>query len=449
MLRRSKRRQCQLTAVRAIELPTRLRFYSSLVIPYVEHPSGDYASLAPGDQAVTDGGDQESGLSEDSTPSARRRITFLPMYVEQGIQMTSQLFGWLPWQAVSFAGAAGTLIDEPDVRACIVGFEWPMQHFVTPGGISKSELERIHLERFRTDYSLMSGMLPFPEMQQTAPNLDPPDFTFNFESRREGLDCVQLVLPSRRRINGAFRVVRDAVLRECRERLSHLIGHVIYMWFHEADRSTSPRLPPRSLANEEIRKIVDALANYRIDPEAFTFDPSEHPDGMPKQIDPAMINFSDDLPGLTFYAMPMSQCVPNTTFFNQTGFELGMAYSTTDAISTIIDELVEKLISHDRPSTQHVLVTVGGPDRFGFTYPAEGYFAQNAFDTMPTLPNLVHIRQVILHFWNSGTVATLLPEFGISQPLFPGGYVPAAYHAETDVNMQPNMRYERFFVHEP
>jgi len=345
-------------------------------------------------------------------------------------------------------GSSGTLTELPEQRVAAVAFEWPQQQLVTPNGFSKQDLERLHIERFRTDFTLLTGQLPFYNLAQTPENQDPPDFTFDIEDRREGLDCIQLTIPSRRQINATFRVVREAVLRADRQRMSHLVGHVVYMWFHEDDMRAPVRMPPRGLHSTEVQLIIDALANYQIDPEAFTFDPREHPEGMPQQINAETLNFSEDLPGLTFYAMPMSRCVPETYFYYRMGFELGMAYSTLDRPDDIGSELIQKLISHDREQTQHVLVTIGGPDRYGFTFPAETYLAEQMLLKPPALPKLEHIKEVALHFWHSGQIVGLLPQYSASNALFPGGYVPAAYHVETTVEERPNMRYEGFIIHE-
>jgi hypothetical protein len=237
-----------------------------------------------------------------------------------------------------------------------------------------------------------------------------------------------------------FRVIREAIVKEDRERLAHLIGHVIYMWFHDTDARRLPKTPPRSVNVEEVASIVDALSAYRFDPDAFTFDPIQTNGELPERLE--TVKFSDDLPGITFYAMPLQQCVPETTFFLLNGFEIGLAYCTSEHLSSVQSELVRTLKAHDKKESPNILVTVGGPDRFGFSYPSEQYLIETALSESFELPEFKHIKTITLHIWGTGRIQSILPQKTSSQELFPGQYSPATYHANVTFEKQQNMSYQ-------
>jgi hypothetical protein len=235
-------------------------------------------------------------------------------------------------------------------------------------------------------------------------------------------------LTSRRSTNGAFQVIRNAILNEPRERFAHLGGHVVYMWFGGGQNDLS--LPPSPRSTGDLKAVIDALADYQINPEAFAYRTDSVEDGPPENLSGANVEFNQDLPGSTFYAMPMQGAAPATLFFMRTGFEIGMAFSTTEEVDKVWSELGRVVHEHDKSSIDHLLVTVGGPNKDGYAFPAEDYLARVAVETPQPLPPMRHLKRVVLHFWQSGQIVELLPEFHAHPPVYPGQYA-CAYHSAT------------------
>jgi hypothetical protein len=102
-----------------------------------------------------------------------KRLTLLPFRVTVEFQSGAALTQWLPWQAPVFMGVAGEPKGQAGHRAAVVGFEWPTQQFVPTSGFDQRQLERLHLDRFLTDCSLLWGQIPFHHAKATEPNADP------------------------------------------------------------------------------------------------------------------------------------------------------------------------------------------------------------------------------------------------------------------------------------
>ncbi len=173
--------------------------------------------------------------------------------------------------------------------------------------------------------------------------------------------------------------------------------------------------------------MIEALVHYQIDPEAFTFEP-DHPDeGLPKQF--GNVAFDRSVPGTMFYAMPMQRAVPSSLFYLRTGFEIGMAYSTTDNAHAIWQELIRVVREHDHHMIDYLLITVGGPDRDGFTFPAESYLTEAALQMPEPLKDLRHLSRVSLHFWTTDLVVELHPRLAATPIIYPGQYSTAYFSA--------------------
>ncbi len=303
-----------------------------------------------------------SDVAEASEPA--RLIIPIPIHVPWKFEIGTSFTYMLPWNAPALMGMSGTSASRPDTLTALVGFEWPIPHLTPTQDISKPDLERIHLDRYFTDYLLATGTPPFLNSTQTEPGADPPDFTVSSSEGQEGLDCVQLTLNSRRSVGGTFQVIRKAILRESRHRFEHLVGHVVYMWFVTEQNET--RKPPKPSNRAQIESVIDALADYRIDPNAFMYQP-EHPDeGPPQRLD--NVAFDRSSPGTMFYALPMQGAVPSSMFFLRTGFEIGMAYSTSDDADAIWQELLRLVRTHDRNTTDHLSSLSAAQTRRGSSF---------------------------------------------------------------------------------
>lgn len=352
--------------------------------------------------------------------------------MKEDIEVGTSFTYLLPWNAPALMGMSGTSASRPDTLTALVGFEWPIPHLTPTEEISKPELERIHLDRYFTDYLFATGTPPFLNPTQTEPGADPPDFTVSTSKGQEGVDCVQLTLNSRRSVNGTFQVIRKAILQEPRHRFAHLAGHVVYMWF--VTEQNDPRKPPRPSNRAQIAAVIDALANYRMDPNAFMYQP-EHPDeGMPERLD--NVAFDRSSPGTMFYALPMQGAAPSSMLFLRTGFEIGMAYSTSDNADAIWQELLRVVRDHDQDTTDHLLITVGGPNKEGFIFPSESYLIDVALSAAEPLRELRHLSRVSLHFWENGRIVELYPTLASGPVIYPGKFSPP-YFSATITSVQP------------
>src|SRR6266487_4297501 len=96
----------------------------------------------------------------------------------------------------------------------ILALELPLQ--VPFGGrrLSQAEIERVHLEKYRVDALLQSGVLPFDAVA-AGPN--PPDFLVDTPTGSEGIECAALAFEKRRRAFALFRHFRSRLLADARE----------------------------------------------------------------------------------------------------------------------------------------------------------------------------------------------------------------------------------------
>ena len=224
-----------------------------------------------------------------------------------------------------------------------------------------------------------------------------------------------------------------ALLQEPRERFAHLTGHIIYIWF--GGGKNAQRKPPRSRA--AIHAIIDELANYRPDPTTFTSGLERPEAGLPQQIDIGAFDFHTEVKEATFFAVPMQGAYAGSLFFLRTGFEIGMAATTTISVPAIWARIWHHILDHDQSTIDHLIITIGGPDRSGFAFPAEAFLINAAVDNATSdivtasLSGIEHLSRVTLHFWLSGRIVEIHPH-GSILALYPGEYVPG--HLSAAVN---------------
>jgi hypothetical protein len=77
-------------------------------------------------------------------------------------------------------------------RVTIPMLDTPVQ--LTPA-FPKETLERVQLERYRLDYLVRLGKVPFEDVRRGD---DPPDFLVTRDSSAHALDCAALTLPQKR-----------------------------------------------------------------------------------------------------------------------------------------------------------------------------------------------------------------------------------------------------------
>src|SRR5207248_7792845 len=128
--------------------------------------------------------------------------------------------------------------------------------------------------------------------------------------------------------------------------------------------------------------------------------------------------------GANFYAHPMIGATPSTRLFFETGFELGLAFSTQISVIEIWNEIFRLINKHDKAQITKLVITVGAPNRQGYGYLSDEYMMRIALANPVSLPILMHISNVYSHFWNTGEIHSLYPKIEILSPaVYPDGGV--------------------------
>jgi hypothetical protein len=321
----------------------------------------------------------------------------------------------LPWGAPSASAFEG---NGSDGRIVLVNQEWPIEAWTVPDGdLDKPTMERLHIERFSTDMALLTGRRPYVDLRPG--NVDPnkaPDFVATDPlGARVGVDLFRLTSAERIEAYRLLEALRSALLATP-DRLAHLHGHVLYLWFAEGGG-----LPVK---RAQVSAMVDAISAYRPDP-SWSAVPNPRAAELPAT---TMPDTQGDASSWMFYATPFFGAGhPVSRFMAATGFELALSYRSIhppDGMWRELERLVEK---HDKPGIEHAVVTVGGPDRSGLLYPADHLLFFRALEE--GLPDMTtdHITTVFVHDWFEGRV--LIWQAGqwvwLGGPLYPAGLVPA------------------------
>lgn len=320
----------------------------------------------------------------------------LPIAIPESLTLDAASFAgaFTPWGVPSALGLVGRAATDDSARL-LIGYEWPVLHGFGVAPVDKPWLERLHLNRYQTHELAAAGSLPYTEVDHGA---DPPDFRATCSGEAVGIDCTQLALQERRVAHALFRRLREAVVREPRDRFAHLVGLVVYVWFGVAPRT----LPFRSSDRAAVVGLVDALAAYRPDRSRLVVEDVSQ--GLPDEL-PAL-DLQTTTAGATFHAVPLVGGMPGSPFFLGLGFELGFGYTTLHSPTSLRDELQRLISAHDTNKVDHLLISLGAPDRYGYAYPAEDLAASFFLEHWESLVRPRHIRRILLQFWSSGaTVA--------------------------------------------
>lgn len=296
--------------------------------------------------------------------------------------------------------------ESPSEKRLFIGHEipYPLLNQIAP--MDKRTLERLHLERFVTDYYMGTGKTPFSTLKEGQ---DPPDFVAPDTDGGLGIDCTQFTAQERREAYALFENLRQAILDSDRKGFEQLRGLFMFLWF--GDSSQALQLPPKQPDTAAVEALLKRLARYTYAPSKgivpFSWD-------MPEQAPDLGIQ---NAPEGSFYGTPILGASPLSLFFCSTGFELGLAYSTTHSPSSVMEEIRRLVSKHDKPEVDQLLITIGGPNHWGLVYPCE----EALFDLLlgtGSLPVLTtnHIKNVTLHSWETGRIVQLLPEGKVINP---------------------------------
>ena len=288
---------------------------------------------------------------------------FLPPFqVQETITMTSMLVRLPPWFSPLLGGFIAHSERDLNDRMWFVTYEQPLQ-LLAESRSDRWANERLHLDRYCTDFLLRHGESPYERIERGG---EPPDFLCSVGDAQRGVECTQMTVAERRQAFGLFKRVRAAVTRsaeQSRSRFAALRGLAVYMRFEGLNGQ--PEFPPAASDAAAVAEIVDELAKFR--PE---IDPTWVPSGpLPEQAPPVTIARTNL--GCSFHAAPLMNALPDTPFFTSTGFELGFGLQTVHRPESAWRQLAEIIERKDRVANDELIITAGGPDRDGYSYPSE------------------------------------------------------------------------------
>src|SRR4051794_27222194 len=93
---------------------------------------------------------------------------------------------------------------------------------------SKEALERAQLEKYRLDYLLRFGSIPFEDVSRGD---DPPDFLVIRNGSPYGIDCAALTVQRKRTAEALFSKLINKVAGGDITSLHHLAGTEVMIWF--------------------------------------------------------------------------------------------------------------------------------------------------------------------------------------------------------------------------
>jgi hypothetical protein len=337
------------------------------------------------------------GLSDDS--STKGFITLLPMYLNRDTMVTHVINVPSPWGSPLLMGAMGTDSEGKPILVLVneapVNFLRPSQALDDP---DKWQLESLHLQRAGVDARLATGSDLFHGIEKGG---DPPDAIVSISDQRFGWELTTYSIENRRLAHDLFIRVRGKVALQQRHRVSHLAGHIIYMWF--GMNRPGAGLPYRRNDDAAVDQLVEALVKYQPDPTHYLVDAQGGP---PRQL-PAGFD-SVDAPGdVAFFCTPFTNAVPTSPLFSLTGLELGLAYQSVHSAPAEWVKLRAAVSRKDRSGNDVLLISAGAPDRFGNQYPAEEVLASFLLDHPEPLESN-HLSAILLHFWSSGRAVNIL-----------------------------------------
>jgi hypothetical protein len=244
-------------------------------------------------------------------------MQLLPIALPIGLTVNAMTFAVSPWGVPAFAGMVGaTAANEPTL---VVGFETPSSWIRLSEPLDKPTLETILVRRYSLDQRLATGTHAFAAVQ---PGSDPPDVIAQTDSGPLGVESTALAIESRREVHGLFLALRQRLIMTEPVALAKLAGYFVYVWF-EAPAPTALDKPHRRSDDAAIQALVEELKTY--EPQHQQLWVPEGP--LPPQAPP--LPTATTPAGAKFYAVPFAGGVPGTMLFAFSGFEIGLAYTTT------------------------------------------------------------------------------------------------------------------------
>jgi len=181
----------------------------------------------------------------------------------------------------------------------------------------------------------------------------------------------------------------------------NLQDSVVKVWF-----GFGQNLPPKRTDSRVADAVVKLLREVRLDRRRLEETAAQitregFPDRFPEG-GAAIFWLPDKSAG--FQVVPVNSDQLFGPFAEETRFACELSMSTQVSESQVHAEVRRVVEGHDQAGTDHLLITVGGPDQDGLSYPAEEqlitFLPQDALPTPP----VQHLKRVSIHAFRSGLV---------------------------------------------
>jgi len=268
---------------------------------------------------------------------------------------------------------------------------------------SKEALERAQLEKYRLDYLLRFGRIPFEDVRRGD---NPPDFLVmreGSEGSLYGVDCAALTLQEKRTAEALFSKLVQKVAANDQASLQHLSGTDITIWFKHGIE-----LPPRATDDSTVQDLIEALEQTEVDmDQAARINAEVSEQGFPEQLTQELKDGLGivDNDRFGFQVAPVDSWQPRDPLSAQLGFNVVMSLPLMIQEGQHMRTEVQRLVSnHDRGRINQLLIIIGGPNREGISFPSE-YVLVSWLREGPIEPvSAQHIEQVSVHSWISGEI---------------------------------------------
>jgi hypothetical protein len=257
-------------------------------------------------------------------------------------------------------------------------------------------MELAHLAGYRA--ALVANRHQDDYVGDAEVGLNPPDFWIELrEGGRVGLELTQLASKQRRDAESRTRVLLSAISARS-EDFSRLDGWTIHLWRIVDGVPVMPKSFDRAALNE----LVGALAET--DPRELRF--AAPPDGWPDKLDLPR----RELPsGYTFYTTEGSTGTARGP--SRVRFDIAYYFQTDLQKDELVAELHRVVSQHDSdPLSDHLIVTIGGPDQDGLAYLTEFQILPTLLSPSPdplAITDPTNLDRVRLYDWATGQIIEL------------------------------------------
>jgi hypothetical protein len=283
-------------------------------------------------------------------------------------------------------------------RVIYPAFDTPIQ--IASRFPSKEALERAQLEKYRLDYLLRFGEVPFEEVERGG---DPPDFLVRRDGSPHRIDCAALALEEKRGAEALFSKLVDKVAANDTASLRHLAGTEINIWFSSDTSDIGPGRPPRVTDDSKTQKLMEALQNFELDRQRIadiTADMIAHgpPQKLPEEVSPV------EKEGFGFHVASVDNWQPRDLLTAGLGFGVSLSYALPIRKRGVREEIQRLVAAHDKEGIEQLLLVIGGPNPDGIRFPAEHYLSLWLREDPVEPVSARYIGQVTAHAWIDGVL---------------------------------------------